>query len=453
MTGTLTLALRRRVLAAGSWTVIGFGLGQAIRFGGNLVMTRLLVPEMFGVMAIAHIVLIGLTMCSDVGLRQSVVQDRRGGDAAFLNTIWMIQILRGVAVGAAAIGIAALCALCNRLQLAPAQSVYANAALPAVIAALSLTSVIAGFASTKLLEASRKLQLGHVTRLEIVSQLAGLAAMLAWASYERSVWCLVAGAFASAGVRTVLSHRALAGTANRFAWNAEAARAVASIGKWIFFASVLGFLVNNGDRLLLGGLIPGDALGLYVIALLIVNAVEQALTKVNADVSFPALSHVARERPLELRRGYYRFHAVVASLAYFCAGLLALAGAALVRALFDARYAESGWMLQVLSVSLLCLPYGLAGQYFLALGRSRLLFAMIALRLAALIGLTLGGFAAFGLAGAVWGIALSHFAGVPLAIRQLLRHGVYSLRLELRPTPALVGGAGLGALLVHLLPS
>src|SRR5262245_29431293 len=38
-----------RVLSAGIWSLAGLGLGQTIRFGSNLLMTRLLVPEMFGV--------------------------------------------------------------------------------------------------------------------------------------------------------------------------------------------------------------------------------------------------------------------------------------------------------------------------------------------------------------------------------------------------------------------
>ena len=59
--------LKQRVLRAGGWTVAGFGLSQVIRFGSNLLMTRILVPEMFGVMAIALMVMYGLALFSDVG--------------------------------------------------------------------------------------------------------------------------------------------------------------------------------------------------------------------------------------------------------------------------------------------------------------------------------------------------------------------------------------------------
>ena len=60
------LSLKARVLGATIWTLVGYGGSQAIRFGGNLVLTRLLVPDMFGVIAVATVVLIGLGMVSDV---------------------------------------------------------------------------------------------------------------------------------------------------------------------------------------------------------------------------------------------------------------------------------------------------------------------------------------------------------------------------------------------------
>jgi hypothetical protein len=62
------ISLRQRVLKAGAWTLAGFGASQVIRFGSNLLMTRLLVPEMFGVMAVANVVMVGLSLFSDIGL-------------------------------------------------------------------------------------------------------------------------------------------------------------------------------------------------------------------------------------------------------------------------------------------------------------------------------------------------------------------------------------------------
>src|SRR5258705_1820423 len=141
-------ALHARVLRAGGWTVTGFALSQAIRFGANLVMTRLLVPEMFGVMAIATMLMYGLALFSDVGLRLSVVQSRRGREAAFLDTAWTMQIARGFVIWAAALAVALTFVLLP--ASVPPGSVYADPSLPYVIAILSVWAVIAGFESTKI---------------------------------------------------------------------------------------------------------------------------------------------------------------------------------------------------------------------------------------------------------------------------------------------------------------
>src|SRR5262245_57988175 len=138
--------LKHRVLAAGAWSLAGYAVSQVVRFGSNLAMTRLLVPEMFGVMAIASIVMVGLAMFSDLGLRQSIVQSRRGGDPAFLNTAWTLQILRGVLLWAIALTIAAALYVADRAGWVSAGSVYADPSLPGVIAALSFGAVIGGFA-------------------------------------------------------------------------------------------------------------------------------------------------------------------------------------------------------------------------------------------------------------------------------------------------------------------
>src|SRR5215470_3170600 len=115
-------SLKRRVLSASVWSLSGYAVSQALRFGTNLVMTRLLVPEMFGVMAIATIVMVGLAMFSDLGVRQNIVQSRRGDDPAFLNTAWSVQIIRGVLLWVATVLVALLVAIADSLGLAPTDS-------------------------------------------------------------------------------------------------------------------------------------------------------------------------------------------------------------------------------------------------------------------------------------------------------------------------------------------
>ncbi len=145
-----TPTLLQRALWAGGWTIAGQGAGQLIRLAGNLIMTRLLVPEMFGVMAIATMVTVVLWLLSDLGIRQNIVQSDRGEDAAFLDTAWVIQITRGWVQWLAALILSLALYLANAAYWLPADSVYVAPVLPWVIAVVSLTAVIQGFQSTKI---------------------------------------------------------------------------------------------------------------------------------------------------------------------------------------------------------------------------------------------------------------------------------------------------------------
>ena len=415
-------------------------LSNAVRLGSSMLMTRLLVPEMFGVMAIATLVMMGLTMFSDIGLRQNIIQSRRGSDPAYLNTAWAIQIIRGLLLWLLALCVSILVIAANRFGLVPKASVYADASLPYVIALVSISSVISGFQSTKLSEASRRLSLGRVTQIQIAAQILGLICMVGWVLIDRSIWALVAGSIFSTVVTTLLSHIWLPGVTNRWQWEPSAFHEIIHFGKWMFISSILGFVANNADRILLGGLVDSVTLGIYSIAFTIFSVASQFLVKIINDVGFPAVSEVARTRPAMLKLSYYKFYAVIASGSYLCTGFLIFSGENLIKLLYDRRYEQGGWMLEVLAVALPTIPFNLAYYCFLALGSPRTFTNIIALRSAATIVFIPLGFHFFGIPGAVWGIVASYYSVLPVVIYIQVKRGIFDLAKELLLVAALVPG-------------
>jgi O-antigen/teichoic acid export membrane protein len=451
MAFSVQLSLKQRVLNAGIWSLAGFALSLITRLGSNLLMTRLLAPEMFGVMAMASTVLVGLAMFSDVGLRQNIVQSRRGQEPDFLNTAWSIQIVRGISIWGLALCVCLAILVAGHLKKIPFDSVYAAPSLPYVVGVLSLTAVFQGVESTKQFEASRGISLGRITGLEILAQLFGLAGMLAWVFVDRSIWALVFGSLCGSLARTILSHTILPGVGNRWCWDKEAVHEVIHFGKWIMIASVFGFLVNSGDRLLLGGLVDASALGYYSIALLFISSIEGVLTKLMSDVSFPAFSEIVRNRAENLKANYYRFLAVIASVAYFAAGAFMTFGGTLIDHLYDARYGAAGWILQLLGAILITIPFRLSTQSFLALGMPKIQSNVIVVRLIALFLATPIGFYLYGLEGAVLGIVLSHFAVIPTVALYNIRYRLFDLRIELYLLAFLPLGVGTGRLATVML--
>lgn len=445
------LSLKQRVLGASLWSLAGFALSYVIRLGSSLLMTRLLIPQMFGVMSIAMVLMTGLAMFSDLGLRPSIIQNRRGRDPAFLNTAWLMQIARGMLLFGIGLCISLLLFVANHFALLPAESVYSDPLLPPVVAAISLSTLVTGFQSTKFAEASRELSLARVTQVRMAAQVAGLACMIGWALVDRSIWALVVGNLFSSLVTTLLSHAWLPGTSNRWQWDWSAFYELVHFGKWIFISSVLGFFANNADRVILGAVADSATLGIYSIAYTICDAVIQVLNKLITDVSYSAFSELARERSEELRRNYYRVHFVTASFAYLCSGLLITSGSTLIGLLYDPRYGEAGWMLEILAVGLLAVPSNLSMYCLLARGLPKLFSTLVAIRVASAILIILG-FLTFGITGALWGIALSRLSLVPFTMYYQIKFHLFDFGKELLLLPVFIVGllAGNGlTFLIH----
>jgi O-antigen/teichoic acid export membrane protein len=445
------IPFKRRIYLAGAWSFVGFALNYALRLGSSLLMTRLLVPEMFGIMSIASMVMFGLALFSDIGLKPSVTQSRRGADPIFLNTVWTIQILRGMLLWSFGILASYIIYLVARYGHLEKSSVYGNPLLPLVIASVSVTGMIQGFESTKLLEAARHLSLAIITKIELCTQLAGLFVMTAYGLAYHSVWALVFGGITSSVVRTILSHVWLRGTDNRIHFERDAFYEIVRFGKWIFLSSILFFFANSGDRLILGGLVDTSSLGSYSVAFVLFSAIDQVLMKIIEDVSFPALSEVIRERPAKLTQTYYKFHLIIASITYFSCGVLSTSAQEIVKFLYDYRYQQAGWILQILSIALLTLPFRMSTQAFLALGIERIYFLLHSIRIATLFGALPLGFYLYGFPGAVWGIVFSYFSNLPLVIKYAARHGIFEPKQEVVTLLAIVPGIAAGKLLMILL--
>ena len=444
-------SLKLRVLNAGGWVLAGYGLSQIIRLGGNLVITRLLAPEMFGVMAIATMVTVVLSLLSDIGISQNIVQSRRGDDPAFLNTAWTVQSVRGVVLWLGAIGVSAALYFANQRGLLPPKSVYSAPVLPFVIAISGLSAIILGFQSTKVATAHRHFNQRRIVLIELFSQSIALVVIVGIGAMSKSIWALVAGSLVASLTTLLLSHTWLIGVTNRFCLDKKALDELIRFGKWVFVSSAVFVLAVNGDRLLLGAFIDASALGVYAIAVLILGAIEGALNKVFVAVSLPALSETARNNPSELRRVHYRFRVPGDLLLLFFAGFLFVMGQWVIDVLYDPRYAAAGGMLSVLALSFIATRYGLTQQTFVALGVPRYQAVCNVIRFFSLYSIVPILYYHVGTQAAIWGIALHRLAVVPFYCGFGSKLGIIDIRHELWVLGALPVGYLCGTLLLLLL--
>ena len=398
-------SLKFRAFRAGSWVVTSHVVAQFLRLLGNLVMTRLLAPDAFGIMAIAMTVQGIVSLCADTGLRQAIIQSPNGGKASFLNTAWTLEILRSFFIWAICLFIAIGLYAAGSLGWLPLGSVYSTPVLPAVIAVMSLSAVIQGLQSMNAILAHRNLELYRLTLVELFSQVVGLLVMglLGWLTH--SIWSFVAGGLLSIALTTLLTHTWLHGPASRFQWDRKVLDELLHFGKWIWLSSTVGIIAGNGDRLLLGAWVNATVLGYYSIAVNLAGALDGLASRLFGSVSLPALSEVARSQPERLPGLYFRMRWVSDVAFIGLAGFLFASGQEIINLLYDVRYAPAGWMLQWLSFSLIFTRYGLVQNCYLALGRSHYLSAISATRLISVFILIPVSFYVFGLHAAIVAIA------------------------------------------------
>lgn len=442
-----TRSLKHRFVGTAGWALGGHFGAQAVRFASNLVLTRLLAPEMFGVMSVIYVVFTGIGMLCDVGLGALASQSPRGNEPKFLNTLWLVQVGRGALVTVMALGAAGLLALVVAGGGLPSQSVYADPRLPWLIAALSVIGVSEGLQSTRILAARRNLSIARLTKMDLVCQFATTAFILAWAEFDPSVRALAAGWLFGSALHTVLSHTMLPGQPNRLEWDRAAFEEIRRFGTWVVVSSPLSFLLGSGDRILLGAYLDAPTMGLYSIALLLIAALQGAVQGVIGAAVLPALSEVVRDKPGALRQTLYRIRRPLAIACLVPAGAMTMLGSSIVRWLYDPRYAGAGWMLSAVAMTLAVSYLSVFDQCLIALRRVKRLSLLNALRLATLCAFVPLGHAVFGARGAVAGIAATALVNAVLTLAVQNRMGLLDLRRELAALPLFGAGIAAGALI------
>jgi O-antigen/teichoic acid export membrane protein len=244
--------------------------------------------------------------------------------------------------------------------------------------------------------------------------------------------------------RTLLSHLVLNGHKDRFAWDRDAARSLYHFGRWIFVSTILTFMARQADKILLGKLISSEQLGVYGIALIWAIVPMELLQKVANQVAFPVFSRLkvspkglTQSEAAQVRRPLSVLGGVIATL-------LIVAGDDLMHLLYDNRYADAGWILQLLAIGIWFQMLGNSySPAILALGRTKWLAAGHLSKLLTLVVAVPVGFHMNGIEGVLWGIVISEIAKYSIFAYALYRFKLSQIREDLGFTLLMTVAAGI----------
>lgn len=430
--------LKARFIRSSGWSTLNFGGTQFFRLLSNLILTRLLFPEAFGLMALVTVFLVGLAMFSDTGITAAIQQSERGDDPDFLDTARTIQIIRG--------GVLWLVTW----PLGWAAAAFYEAPLLAwLLPAAGVILILDGFKPSRFYTAQRHLMIGRLTAAELSAAFAGMVVTCVLAWWLGSIWALVFGTIASGALKLGFIYLLLDGRKDRLRLDPECFRSLLHFGKWIFLSTICGFLTNQGDRLILGKFLTLEVLGVYNIAFFLASFPALLGQTVMKKVMLPYL----REKPPGQSRvnflAFRRIRLIVTgSLIVVIIGF-AFAGPLLVGLLYDARYAAAGSMLVL--IALISIPPLLSSSYpmvYLALGDSRSYAIVLAIQCVLNTSGLLVGAMYGGLVGGLLGLCAARVINYPFAAYVAYRYETWDPKLDLCLVGISVLGA-VGALYIH----
>ena len=336
--------LSNRTVSGGLWTIGTYVLLNVIRLAANLILTRLLVPQMFGTMALVSTVMAGIRLFSDVGIGPALISNPRGGDENFLRTAYTIQNIRGVIIWLAA------------CMLAPLAAGFFGAHDPnhniliQLLPVAGFAAVIDGLRSTAIFRIQRALRFGPLSIIELTEMLITSTGMVLYARFvAANEWALLLPALVANAVGMVLTHFLMRDRRDRWGIDLDCAADMLRVGKWIFLSTLIMFFASQFEKLIFGRLVDADTLGIYGIALGLAAIPLTAVLRIGGSVLFPTFARVAGE-PKRFRDIYGRTRTMLLTAGGMIVCGMIACGPFVIGALYRENYAAAGWMLQLLAI-------------------------------------------------------------------------------------------------------
>lgn len=318
------------------WTIGAYGFDQVLRFATNIVLARLLLPELFGIMLIVNSLRLGIELTTDVGIQQNIIHNKRANDPDFYNTAWTLQAIRSVALW-----------LIGLFAAWPVARFYQYPILVYIIPCVTFGMVLTGFTSVSRFLLQKRMNIVRISVFNAsVSSLSSIAFVLL-AYLNPSIWSLVIGGLFGSTVSMIGSYIVLPDVKQRFRLSKQYTSEILHFGKWIFLSSIVLFLAANFDRLYLAKVVPLALLGVYGIARAISEPLAMMMVYVGNNVLFPFIAAQSQMTRANLREQLAPLRLKFLLLGSFSVSLLVAFVDLAIKILYDQRYQAATWMVPV----------------------------------------------------------------------------------------------------------
>lgn len=366
----------KRVSAArGAVLVVGMRwVDRLIGFVSTLILARLLVPDDFGIVAMASIIVGLIDTLLDLGVGSALVQNKAATRDDF-DTAWTLRLMQ-----------AGFAALIIWFAAPLAADYFRDPRVLDVIRLMSVTILIGGFENIGIVAFQKNMEFGRDFQFFFFRRVAGFVVTIALALWWQSYWAMVVGALAGRSLGVVISY-ILHEYRPRF--SLIRLRKIWSFSQWILVRNLGNFGQMQIDKFLVGRRADASTMGAYTLADEIAAMPSTELLAPLGRVLFPLFVDAASD-PQRLKNAFCKALGIQSLLALPAGvGLYIVARDAVLLLLGD-RWLPAVPLVETLALISVVSALTYSGSYLLlALGKVSLQAALAWIQLVLLASLTI----------------------------------------------------------------
>lgn len=265
-------------LRGGGFLTIGSFVENLGRFARNIILARLIAPEAFGIMATVIASVAVIEAITQVGLRQSTIQNKNGGEEGFLNAVWWISSLRGLALYLIA------------FFASPFISSYFGAPDSAYILRTGfLVILFNGLISPRIHLLEKELRFKNWIILMQGAGILGVVIAIVSAFYLENVWSLLLGYIGEAIIRLILSF-VFCSIKPKFRISKLYIKDILQFSKKLFGLPFLMMIYAQLDIYVIGRVLTLKELGMYVLVRSLSDMPSTFFAKIVEPIVLPVFS-------------------------------------------------------------------------------------------------------------------------------------------------------------------
>lgn len=394
-------SLSKKVSKGTLWVTAASISARALNLVSAIILARLLAPSDFGLMAIAMAIISFSQGTTQTGFESALIQ-KQNRPEEFLNTAWTFELVRYLVLFFIIFLAAPLFA-----------SFFKEPRATAILRVISISLVFQGLRNIGVVYFRKNLDFHKQFVLEIVPLAAYIAVVIPLAFSLRNVWALVWASLVTSMATCMISY-IMHPYRPRLDLNLEKAKILFNFGKWIFGASILVMIREQGITMFVGKLLGISILGFYNRAGAFSIMLFRQLVEIVWKVGYPVYSQLQTDR-VRLKQAYLETSQLLSFIGMpMAGGLFVIAGD------FVSLFLTDKWLPIVPLIQILCLQAIVgfanapAGILFQAIGRpsigTKISFIGIAILIILVYPLSLK----FGITGTVFSLLLSVLITSPI---------------------------------------